>query len=368
MTHPEFLSQPAPFDTPDFDTLLADLSRHAAQVDQNATWPEWQFSRLADEGVLGWVIPNEYGGSEIDSEMLIFGYERLATACLTTTFILTQRNGACQRIAGCGNVELKAELLPNLCTGRLFATVGVSHLTTSRQHLTQPAVQVEMADDMFVLNGQIPWVTGAKPADYVVTGGTCEDGRQVLIALPTDLDGVSMEEPSSLLALDGSLTGSIGLDNVTVDQHYLLAGPVEGVMSHGQGGGTGSVATSSLAVGLAGRSIALLMHESDGRPDLRDIVEPFAAEWSNLRFNLYSAARGEATPDTPHLTSESIRQRANSLALRSTQALLAATKGAGFVSGHPAERGIREAMFFLVWSCPQPIVTAALREFACLVD
>jgi hypothetical protein len=47
---------------------------------------------------------------------------------------------------------------------------------------------------------------------------------------------------------------------------------------------------------------------------------------------------------------------------------LAASKGAGFVAGHPAERAVREAMFFLVWSCPQPVVSAALREFACVID
>jgi hypothetical protein len=53
--------------------------------------------------------------------------------------------------------------------------------------------------------------------------------------------------------------------------------------------------------------------------------------------------------------------------LRATQAYLAASKGAGFVAGHPAERLVREAMFFLVWSCPQPVLAANLREFACLV-
>ncbi len=368
MTQPEFLSQPAPFDGPAFEALLSDLSRRAAEVDQQGSWPEWQLSRLAEEDVLGWVIPVEYDGSELDGEFLIFGYERLATACLTTTFILTQRNGACQRISGCDNDDLKAELLPDLVAGRLFATVGVSHLTTSRQHLSRPAVLATETDDRFILNGQIPWVTGAKFADYVVTGGTCEDGQQILIALPTSLPGVTMEEPASLLALNGSQTGSIALQDISVDRRFLLAGPVKGVMQQGQGGGTGSVATSSLAVGLVGRSLAHLMRESDRRPDLTEVVEPFADEWSQLRADLYASARGEGTATTPHLTSESIRQRANSLALRSTQALLAATKGAGFVSGHPAERGIREAMFFLVWSCPQPIVSAALREFACLVD
>jgi hypothetical protein len=65
---------------------------------------------------------------------------------------------------------------------------------------------------------------------------------------------------------------------------------------------------------------------------------------------------------------ESIRQRANSLVLRAAQAWLAACKGAGFVTGHPAERLVREAMFFLVWSCPQPVLAAALREFACVLE
>ncbi|MFP6763945.1 MAG: hypothetical protein VB858_10010 [Planctomycetaceae bacterium] len=65
-----------------------------------------------------------------------------------------------------------------------------------------------------------------------------------------------------------------------------------------------------------------------------------------------------------HLAAETLRRKSNSLALRSTQAALAASKGAGFVSGHPAARMASEAMFFLVWSCPQPVVLANIRELA----
>jgi alkylation response protein AidB-like acyl-CoA dehydrogenase len=368
MTEGELLAQPAPFDGPAFESLLADLGSRAAEVDRQGTWPDWQFLRLAEAGVLGWVIPSAWGGSGLPSEALMIGYERLASACLTTAFILTQRNGACQRIAGSDNEQLKAQLLPELAAGRLFATVGVSHLTTSRQHLSQPPVRAELRGESIVLNGEVPWVTGATFADYVVTGGTCADGRQLLIALPTEEGGVKMLEPALLLALNGSQTGSIRLDDVRIAREFLLAGPVEGVMQQGQGGGTGSVTTSSLAVGLAGRTLAHFLQEADRRAELKDIVEPFLADWSELRRDLYAAARGEATPERPHLSNESIRRRANSLALRSAQALLAASKGAGFVAGHPAERSVREALFFLVWSCPQPLVTAALREFACLVD
>mgnify|MGYP003312524166 CR=1 FL=1 len=65
---------------------------------------------------------------------------------------------------------------------------------------------------------------------------------------------------------------------------------------------------------------------------------------------------------------EDLRIRANSLALRASQASLAAAKGSGYVRGHPAGRWCREALFFLVWSCPKPVMTANLCELAGISD
>ena len=79
--------------------------------------------------------------------------------------------------------------------------------------------------------------------------------------------------------------------------------------------------------------------------------------------DLLEIARGKSA-----CTKESIRQRANSLVLRASQAALAAAKGTGYVVGHPAGRWCREAMFFLVWSCPQPVSAAHLCELAGLTD
>jgi hypothetical protein len=50
--------------------------------------------------------------------------------------------------------------------------------------------------------------------------------------------------------------------------------------------------------------------------------------------------------------------------LRATQAALAAAKGAGYIAHHPAGRWCREALFFLVWSCPQSVLAANLCELA----
>jgi hypothetical protein len=63
-------------------------------------------------------------------------------------------------------------------------------------------------------------------------------------------------------------------------------------------------------------------------------------------------------------TASDLRARANSFVLRATTAALAAAKGAGFVADHPAGRWCREALFFLVWSCPQGVLHTNLCELA----
>jgi alkylation response protein AidB-like acyl-CoA dehydrogenase len=347
--------------TPELLRQLAELSR---SLDREQAWPAEQFELLGRAGVLGWAVPRAYAGTDAAPRAMLEGYMRLAAACLTTTFVLTQRNGACLRIAGSLNERLRQDLLPRLATGEIFATVGISHLTTSRQHWRQPAVNVEETSCGLRFDGEVPWVTGAACADFIVTGGTLADGRQVLAAIPTELAGVEVGPPAKLLALGASQTSSVRLARVMLDEQWLVAGPVEQVMKQSAGGGAGSLGTSALAAGLSQAAIEHLQVEAGRRPDLHEILVPLRAECDELQAIIVQSAEQSAGGAPPTHSTESIRGRANSLALRSTQALLAASKGAGFVSGHFAERAVREALFFLVWSCPQPVVDAALRELA----
>lgn len=346
--------------------LLDRLRDRAIELDRSGDWPEEQFQWLATAGVLGAVIPRNFGGSFVSQLEMIQGYEALSAVCLTTAFILTQRNGACQRITACSNESLKRDLLPGLASGELFATVGISHLTTSRQHLQTPSVTAEIGDDGIRLNGLIPWVTGAAHAQYIVTGGTCPDGTQLLIALPTDVTGVTIQPHSRLMALTASHTASVELNNVVLPAKLILAGPIHDVMKQGQGGGTGSQVTSTLAVGVSARMIEFIRQQTQRRTELAVFAEHLSDELTQLQSDLYHSvsetpADHEALASVP-LSAAEIRLRANSLVLRVTQSAMAISKGAGFVQGHLAELAVREAMFFLVWSCPPPVVEGVLQE------
>lgn len=354
MSPPEIPALPAPTR----DALIAE----SAGLDSLASWPHRSLRILAEQSLLGSAIPAEFGGRSFTPVESVEWHVALSEACLVTAFVLSQRDAACHRIALSPNNELRRSLFPRLARGEAFVTVGISHLSTSRQHCGTPAVRATATDGGYRLDGSIPWVSGAKHADEIVVGGTLEDGTQILALAPRNTPGLTIGPSQELMALSTSQTASIELDNLFVPMDRMLAGPMPGVMKQGPAG-TGSLTTSALAVGSASSSLNRLVTEASRRADLQPIADALTAERDGILHRMREAA---AQNPIPPKSVEELRQRANSLVLRAAQASLAASKGAGFLRGHPAERGVREAMFFLVWSCPQPVVSAALREFACV--
>jgi alkylation response protein AidB-like acyl-CoA dehydrogenase len=348
-----------------FQTLVRTL-HEIPEPDSASEWPSAQMDLLVEAGGLRWNIPRAFGGYGVDAVEMLEIYRELAAGSLLTTFILTQRNAACQRIETSANRALAARLLPALCSGELFATVGISHLTTSRQHAHSPVVSVnEVPEDRgYRLTGHIPWATGVTQAQILVTGGTLTNGSQVLATIPLNREGVVIESPLPLMGLSSSQTSAVELRDVLVSYEEILHGPVERVMSAGSGGSAGSLGTSAVAIGTAQGTLKMFAEEVDQRPELAEFLTPLEQEATELTYQLRLAATGTTGPTD--CSSEVIRQRANSLVLRSAQAWLAATKGAGFLAGHPAARAVRESMFFLVWSCPQPVLEGNLRELACV--
>ena len=368
-------------DDPALASLCALLAERAIDMDRDGQWPAEQLRLCGKAGVFEWFLDPAWGGQGWSDEQVVRGYLALSAACITTAFIITQRTGACRRIEGCQNEALKQRLLPGLASGKSFATVGISHLTTSRRHLTKPVLTAEACAGGFRLQGMSPWVTGGAAADVIVMAATVVErgeptDRQLLVAVPTDLPRIKVPEPLPLIGVTASSTGPVHLDGVEVSEDWVIAGPFANVMASGVGGNTGGYETSTLAVGLAQAAINFLAEEAAKREDLTEPMLALRAEHAQLCADLLASVAAGGSPagrqasrpslreSCPPISKESIRQRANSLVLRASQAALSAAKGSGYVVGHPAGRWCREALFFLVWSCPQPVAAANLCELA----
>jgi alkylation response protein AidB-like acyl-CoA dehydrogenase len=346
-------------DDPALDPLCDRLAAMSVELDRSQAWPAEQLRLCGQVGVYEWFGERHWGGQEWSDLDLMRGYLRLSAACLTTTFIITQRSGAYQRIAASSNEVAKARLLPGLISGETFATVGISHLTTSRRHLGHSVLRASESGSDFILDGYSPWVTGGLHAQTITVGAALDNRLHILLALPTNLKGVTVPDPPQLVGLSASHTGEVRLDKVWVSREWLLAGPADNVVKVGTGGGAASLQTSALALGLAQAALDFLAREADKRPDLVNAAEELRREHRELVDSLVAMITGAQV-----CTNDQLRASANSLVLRSTQAALAAAKGSGYVVGHPAGRWCREALFFLVWSCPQGVMNANLCELA----
>ena len=226
-------------------TVTEALAREDGRAADQDHWPEslWEFLRERRGAALD--VASGIRWSRLCSSTSGRALARLASGSLTAVFILSQHDAALRRLLAAPKNPTAERWLTAVGRKRAIATVGISHLTTSRR-LGSQAIQVaEVAPGRYRLNGTMPWVTAAPRAELVVTGAALDDGRQMLIALPTNRPGVTVCPPFALAALQASCTSQVNLRDVEVDDSDLLAGPASEVLSHSGAVGTGGLETSA---------------------------------------------------------------------------------------------------------------------------
>ena len=349
-----------PISGQNFQDLLGRLTESCRRVANQEEWPAMQFGQLEAAGILNWIIPKKYGGLELSPVRILYLYERLAQSCLTTAFVLTQRDTACRFLAKSPNENLKKELFGGLAKDEIFANVGISHLTTSGRHRKKPSVCATKLEEGYQLSGIVPWSSCSRYSNYVVTGAELDDRRQLLFFLPTHLEGVTLRKPLKLMGLSASNTSRIDLNRVSVPDKFLLAGPGTDLLGSFRRPSGLSFAPTALALGLTGQILRLLREETTNRPNLKVHLKAFEEQLRSLRASMYHAVEEQSIANSI----SSLRAKANSLAIRSVLSLLTAVKGSGYVAEHPAERSVREAMFFLIWACPEETAELVFEEFS----
>ena len=175
------------------------IRSRADRLDASGEWPEEDLRVLSSLGAMRWAVPLSLGGEELSPIELHFRYEAIASASLTTALILTQRDSAIGIIAAANRTGLRDELLTKLANNELFTTVGIAQLTTSRQRGAPSLVATPLEAGGYRIDGEIPWVTGASHAQFIVSGAVLEDRRQILFAVPAAVPGVQTAPPMQLV-------------------------------------------------------------------------------------------------------------------------------------------------------------------------
>lgn len=197
--------------------------------DKAHTWDRGLFRELADMGLIGLTIAQEYGGQGEDIYAAAAVIEELCQggSSMAGPFIHAAFYGGLN-ISENGSPEQKQALLPKLARGDMFLCYGLSEPNVGGD-LPSVETRVERDGDAIVINGAKRWCTGADWSDYIYClcrSGGPEDrhGNLTFVLVPTDAPGVSMQ-PIAHTNLRYTDSMDVFLDNVRLPASAIVGGP-----------------------------------------------------------------------------------------------------------------------------------------------
>lgn len=188
---------------------------------------------MAEMGLFGITVPEEYGGLDLDPVSFALVFEELARGWMGIAGILGSHSLACRMIAMHGTEEQKWAYLPDLATGARRTGIGLTEpdAGTDLQGIRTTA---RLDGDHYVVNGTKMWITNARYADPLPVlvktdphATPAHTGMSVLLVDAT-LSGFQVLRDIPKLGYKGTESCEILLDNVRVPREQLLGG-VEGV-------------------------------------------------------------------------------------------------------------------------------------------
>ena len=197
--------------------------------DRTHTFPRDLFRELADMGLMGLTIDEQYGGSGQDIVAAVAAIEELSRvgAFLSGPFIQCAFYGG-MNISENGSDAQKSELLPRLAQGDLIFAYGLSEPDVGGD-LASVTTRASRENREVVINGAKRWCTGADFADYIycLVNSDNEGARTKnlsFILVPTNAKGLTMT-PIAHVNLRYTLSSDVYFDDVHVPESAIVGGP-----------------------------------------------------------------------------------------------------------------------------------------------
>ena len=234
----------------------AEVVPQADAIDERGEFPRELFKRIGAQGWLGLRYPEAYGGADADMVTYCLFAEELARGSLSVAAA-----AAMQSLMGTyfvykhGSEALRARYLAPALRGDLVATFALTE-PDAGSDVAGITTRAERRGDGWVLRGSKTWVTSAPVADLLTVAAKTSGERGLKnIALflldRSTMRGITLGKAIDKMAVRGSVTGEILLEDVEVPDEHLLGGDTGGVDKIGSILAEIRIMTAALSVGLA---------------------------------------------------------------------------------------------------------------------
>jgi len=199
--------------------------------DRKHEFPARILAELGEMGLLGMLVPEEYGGAGMEPLSYCMVIEELARVCPSTAVTVSVSSSVCSwPLARYGSEALKREALPQLAAG----AIGGFCLTEPGSGSDAGAMKTTATRDgeNWVLNGEKAWITNAKVARWFVALAKTDPaaGKRGISAflVPGHAPGLSIGHEEDKLGLRASTTSAVLFENCRIPAGNLLGEPGQG--------------------------------------------------------------------------------------------------------------------------------------------
>ena len=322
----------------------------AEEVDRDHRFPDEAVKAAAAAGLMGVLIPREYGGAGLDALAFAICIEELAQACASTSVIVDVHTSVgSEPILLFGTEEQKRHWLPRLASGE---TLGAFALTepSSGSDAASLKTSARRDGDGYVLSGTKVFITNIGRAGlYIVFARTGPDERASGVSaflVPGDAKGVKVGQVFKKMGLNGSPTGELVLEDVIVPAANRLAAEGKGFTVAMRALDSGRIGISGQALGIAQAAVDESRQLLAGRPREQGddfLLADMATRLETARLMAYHAAwlcsagrpfTRQASMAKLHCTDTAMQLALDALQLAGEE---------GTLRGSPFERHVRDA-------------------------
>ncbi|MFQ5719822.1 MAG: acyl-CoA dehydrogenase family protein [Acidobacteriota bacterium] len=357
------------------EMILAEFSRFAAdrldgaRYDREMEIPQETIRELADLGILGFTVPEEYGGIGFSTGAYCRLMEQVCRHCAATaTVVGGHQSIGIKGILLFGNEEQKKEFLPRLASGEWIGAYALTEPGSGSDAaaMTTRAVH-DAGDDVWVLNGRKQWITNGGFAEVFtvfarteIPGETRPTRTVSCFLVKRDLGGVSTTPPMHKLGIRGSNTVDVVFDNVRVPAAHLLGRLGGGFKMAMEILNTGRLSLAAGCVGACKEMIDLSVAHAKERKAFGQTI----AEFEMIR-RKFAAMMSEtyAAESVVYLTTGLCDRPGLDFSLESAMSKVFASEvlwrvvnhavqingGNGYMSEYPFERFLRDARINLIF-------------------
>jgi len=237
------------------DFAEKNIRPHVMEWDEAQTFPVETFKKLGELGLMGVLVPEEYGGSGLSYFEYVNVIVEIAKVCGSIGLSVAAHNSLCSgHILAFANDEQKSKWLPKLATAEWIGAWGLTEANTGSDAMGMNTTAV-LDGDHYVINGSKNWITHGKTGDIaVVMVRTGEKGSSKgisTIVIEKGTPGFTHGKKENKLGMRASETTELIFDNCRVPKENLLGNEGEGFKQAMYVLDGGRISIAALSLGIA---------------------------------------------------------------------------------------------------------------------